>query len=52
MMLNRCYLKEGNGIHFKSETTINVVMTVKNIIYVKDNIFGILLQIISKMGNI
>ena len=42
-------LMEENVIQIKSGITINVNMSVKNIIYVRNIIFGILLQVIVKM---
>ena len=41
-----------NVIPIKSGKTINVDVTVKNIIYVKKKIFGILLHVVAKMVNI
>ena len=41
-----------NVIQIKSGITINVDMSVKNIIYVKKIIFGILLHAVAKMVNI
>ena len=40
---------EENVIQIKSGITINVNVSVKNIIYVRNIIFGILLQVIVKM---
>ena len=37
---------------FNSGITINVDVSVKNIMYVKKIIFGILLHVVVKMGNI
>ena len=42
-------LMEENVIQIKSGITINVNVSVKNIIYVRNIIFGILLQVIVKM---
>ena len=41
-----------NVIQFKSGITINVNVSVKNILYVKKIIFGILLHVVVKMVNI
>ena len=41
-----------NVIQIKSEITINDGASVKNIIYVKIIIFGILLHVLAKMVNI
>ena len=43
---------EQNVIQIKSEITINVNGSAKNIIYVKKIIFGILLHVVAKMVNI
>ena len=43
---------EGNVIQIKSGIAINVDVSVENIIYVKKNIFGILLHVVAKMVNI
>ena len=43
---------EENVIQIKSEITINVNDSAKNIIYVKKIIFGILLHVVAKMVNI
>ena len=45
-------LMEENVIQIKSETTIKVDVNVKNNIYVKKIIFGILLYVVVKMVNI
>ena len=45
-------LMEKNVIQIKSGIKINVDVTVKNIIYVKKVIFGILFHVLSKMENI
>ena len=45
-------LMEENVIHIKSGIMINLDVSVKNIIYVKKVIFGILLHIVVKMVNI
>ena len=41
-----------NVIQVKSEITINAGASVKNIVYVKIIIFGILLHVVAKMVNI
>ena len=41
-----------NLIQIKSEITINVYENTKNIIFVKEVIFGILLHVVAKMVNI
>ena len=43
---------EENVTQIKSGITINVDASLKNIIYMKMNIFGILLHVVVKMGNI
>ena len=43
---------EQNVIQTNGGITINVDVTVKNIIYVKNIMSGILLRVILKMGNI
>ena len=43
---------EENVIQIESGITINVDASVKNIIYVKKVIFGILLYVVAKMVNI
>ena len=45
-------LMEQNVSQINSRITINVDVSVKNITYVKKIIFGILLHVIVKMGNI
>ena len=45
-------LMEENIIQIKSGITINVDASVKNMIYMRKNIFGILLHIVSKMVNV
>ena len=45
-------LLEENVIQINSGITINVDLSVKNIIYVKNIVFGILLHVIVKMENI
>ena len=45
-------LMEENVIHIKSGTMINVDANLKNFIYVKKIIFGILVQVVVKMVNI
>ena len=41
-----------NVIHIKSELMINVYMSVKNMIYMKKIIFGILVYAVAKKANI
>ena len=43
---------EENGIQIKSGIIINIDASAKNIIYVKNIIFGILLHVVAKMENI
>ena len=43
---------EENLIQINGGTTINVDMNVKNVMYVKKAMFGILLHVIVKMENI
>ena len=43
---------EENVIQVNGGITINVDASVKNIMYVKNIIFGILLHVVVKMGNI
>ena len=43
---------EENVVHIKSEIAVTVDASVKNIRYVKNNIFGILLHVVVKMENI
>ena len=45
-------LMEENLIQINCGITINVNVSVKNIIYVKEIIFGILLHVVAKMVNI
>ena len=45
-------LMEENVIQINGGITINIDVSVKNIIYVKKIIFGILLQVVAKMQNI
>ena len=45
-------LMEENVIQIKSGITINVDASVKNITYVKKNIFEILLHVVVKMASI
>ena len=45
-------LMEKNVIQIKSGIKINVYVRVKNVIYVKKIIFGILLHVVAKMVNI
>ena len=44
--------KEENVIQIKSGIIINVDVSIKNIIHVKKNIFGILLHVVAKTVNI
>ena len=46
------HLMEENVFQIESGITINVNASVENIIYVKKNIFGILLHVVMKMENI
>ena len=43
---------EKNVIQINGGITVNVYMSVKNIMYVKKIIFGILLHVVAKMENI
>ena len=43
---------EENVIEVNGEKTINIIVSVKNIIYVKEIMFEILLHVILKMENI
>ena len=43
---------EENVVQINSEITIKVNMSVKNVMYMKKMIFGILLHVIVKMENI
>ena len=43
---------EENVIQINGGITINVDVSVKNVMYVKKVIFGILLQVVEKMENI
>ena len=43
---------EENVIQIKSKITTNVDASVKNIIYVKKIVFGILLHVVAKMENL
>ena len=43
---------EENVVHIKSEIAVTVDAGVKNIIYVKNNIFEILLHVVVKVENI
>ena len=45
-------LMEENVIQFNGEIMINVDASVKNAMYVKKMMFGILLHVVVKMGNI
>ena len=45
-------LMEENAIQINGTITINVNVSVKNVIYVKNIIFGIVLNVVAKMGNI
>ena len=42
---------EENVIHINGGTTINVDVSVKNVMYVKKIVFGILLHVVVKMEN-
>ena len=44
-------LMEENVIHINGEMTINVGVSVKQVMYVKKIMFGILLHVIVKMKN-
>ena len=43
---------EKNVIHVIGGITINVYVSVKNVMYVKNIIYGILLHVVAKMENI
>ena len=45
-------LMEENAIQINGTLTINVNVSVKNVMYVKNIIFGIVLDVVAKMGNI
>ena len=45
-------LMEENVIQINSGTTINVVVSVENVMYMKKIIFGILLHVAMKMENV
>ena len=45
-------LMEKNVIHISGGITINVYVSVKNVMYVKNIIYGILLYVVAKMENI
>ena len=45
-------LMVGNVIEINGEIKINIDVSVKNIMYVKKIVFGILLHIVMKIGNI
>ena len=45
-------LMEQNVIQIKGGIAINIIVSVKNIVYVKEIMFGILLRVILKMENI
>ena len=45
-------LMEENEIQIKNGIMINLDVSVKNIIYVKKTVFGILLHVVAKMVNI
>ena len=45
-------LMEQNIIQIKGGIAINIIVSVKNIVYVKEIMFGILLRVILKMENI
>ena len=46
------HLMEENLIQINGEITINVVVSVKNVMFVKKNMFGILVHVFVKMKNI
>ena len=48
----KCRFDEKNVILINGGITINVDVSVKNVIYVKKIVFGILLHVIAKMENI
>ena len=48
----KCRFDGKNVIQINGEITINVDVSVKNVMYVEKIIFGILLHVIAKMGNI
>ena len=45
----KCKFDQKNVIHINGETTINVYVSVKKVMYVKNIIFGILLHVVPKM---
>ena len=45
-------LMKESVIQIKSGTTLNINANVKKIIYVKKNMFGIMLHVVAKMVNI
>ena len=48
----KCRFDEKNVIHINGGITVNVDVSVKNIMYVKKITFGILLLVVVKMENI
>ena len=50
--LNEDLMGKKNAIQSKGAITINVFVSVKNVIYVKKIVFGILLLVVPKMKNI
>ena len=48
----KCRLIEDNVIQISSRIIINVDVSVKNVMYVKNIVFGIFLHIVVKMENI
>ena len=52
MRVQNVDLIEKNVIHINGGITIKVEVSVKNVMYVKNIIFGILLHVVAKMKNI
>ena len=52
MRVQNVDLIEKNVIHINGGITINVEVSAKNVMYVKNIIFGILLHVVAKMKNI
>ena len=52
MRVQNVDLIEKNVIHTNGGITINVEVSAKNVMYVKNIIFGILLHVVAKMKNI
>ena len=52
MRVQNVDLIEKNVIHINGGITINVEVSAKNFMYVKNIIFGILLHVVAKMKNI